>query len=1684
VDKQRPNPAPDTSPTQGTPLTTPSTAGSEKVAASLENWKRKLLDLSKRNRALNFKMSKVSTIAIVDEQPAEVFRYLYLRERAMRFKAAPESDEQAVLIENDPSSTTPTNSTVGDNETNSNARHGQLRLDDADPQPGHDQPRLDNPNPIDTPSKSQSDDTSEPSHLADEDEDDSLNLDFAPYDPSSLEQRYTDDWLQTASTPEALDKSLRRIDEQARLAIDEQGVNTLFLALGLLHYTESSESEQIFKAPLVLLPVELSRRTARSGYQVRATDDDPIVNPALVEYLKAQGISLPELPESNAMPEDYDLQALFSETAQLISDKRGWGIKTDIYLGLFSFQKFVMYKDLETHGEDFADHRLIRQLILHSGGQIAGLPSDIRSMTLDDQFPPESTFQVVDADSSQLRAIAACARNHDVVIEGPPGTGKSQTITNLIAQALAADKSVLFVAEKMAALEVVHGRLVQAGLGEACLELHSTKANKRTVMKELAMSLDASLQKFAAPTASTQRLPHVRATLSDYVKAVHTPFGVLGIAPYSACGALGRVLAAPRLQFNGPVEALSSDQLDHTVRELQDLAAASTVIGNPSEHPWRDAHKTFYSEDDLLSVEQLARDLGARLAELQKQATVVQAALHLPEIRSFADIDTVANIAEVMKRSPGAPLAVLQNDAWNRPPAEATALLERGRELERLNERVKTKFSDEVLGQDHASDIAYIEQKSQGILSLLASFDGRYRSIKKRWLSYRLPSFAGSIVDQANDMKNVDRLRSERAAFAGLDTRGRQLFGELWQGQRSDWNGIESYIRWVVEFRGLCVRHSLQSSVLELASAVQPNLSDIDALVIIDKTAREALARLGAAVGWPDRYLCEATLQEIEARAESIASNIKRGPQWAAFESTRQTAEQGTAHEMLPNAMTGQVGFRDLASAFLRAFYMKWLSLVVQQREPLARFHTLTHEERVAEFKRLDQLVLRENRAALVSQLRDRVQQRLQRPDIAAKSLPFLRKQMALQRGHAPLRRTMQQSASAIRAIKPCFMMSPLTVAQLLDGSEPTFDLIIFDEASQIPPEDAVGAIARGKQLVVVGDPKQLPPTNFFSVTGGLVNAPLSEDGTPIFEDSESILENFMGAGVGMSRLKWHYRSTHESLINFSNVSFYESDLYTFPSIETGTNRFGLQFEYVADGVYEGKGMNRVEAQRVTDAVVRFAKLQLDRQQRGESTQSLGVGTFNMRQQLAIQDELEQRRRDDPGIEPFFARNTAEPFFVKNLENIQGDERDVIFISVTYAKAQDGKLRYNFGPLNSENGWRRLNVLVTRARQCMRVYSSMRGDEINPAATASAGPGLLRTFLQYAEHGRLDSPVAKAKAETESPLERDVLAELTSRGVSVVPQVGVTGYRIDLGILDDATPGRFLCGIECDGVAYHESETARDRDRLRQQVLEARGWTIHRLWSTDWFKDRHGQIERLLSLIEEDRSRAREEAAAEQQARERVMLEGAALKSEEAEKVQMEGAERHAETIGIAEYERPRAAPYVTTPGEGRYEDRDFHTATLGDLTKAIVGVVETESPVHRIDVIARVAAMWGLRVGSRIQARIIQACDHAEGGKLIDRRDDFYWSVSCLGKCVFRSRAGTKISGDRIAPEEYQEAILAVLEQGHAFARPQLVNEVRSVFGFSRTGAVLDEAINSAISALLARGELGEGSTGVKKKG
>ncbi|MBK8003910.1 MAG: DUF559 domain-containing protein [Gemmatimonadetes bacterium] len=593
------------------------------------------------------------------------------------------------------------------------------------------------------------------------------------------------------------------------------------------------------------------------------------------------------------------------------------------------------------------------------------------------------------------------------------------------------------------------------------------------------------------------------------------------------------------------------------------------------------------------------------------------------------------------------------------------------------------------------------------------------------------------------------------------------------------------------------------------------------------------------AMRWPADYFKDQTVVDIQARLGQLSAQVERGPAWAAFVAALGGLKGTPAEPMAEAAFTGEVKSNEIGRTFRRALFALWLERVIPTDPVLHAFGAAAHEAHREAFRELDQKIQRQNRAQLLEGLRTRCSSAYGSAPNAQKQ--FLMREMAKQRAHKPLRRTLREAHEAVRALKPCFMMSPLSVAQFLPSTA-RFDLVVFDEASQLPTEDAVGAICRGRQLVVVGDPKQLPPTNFFSLQTQAGDGSIDTDGDGVLDETESVLEECIGAGLHQAYLEWHYRSAHQSLIQFSNEEFYGRRLTVFPAAAYDGPELGIKFRHDPTAVYQGSGCNPQEAARVAQAVVDHF--------RDHREESLGVGTFNLRQQSEINEALERLRRSDPSLDEFLSRDRDEPFFVKNLENIQGDERDVIFLSVGYGRTADGTFSLNFGPLNRENGKRRLNVLVSRARRRMEVFSSIQAADIDLSRVQTEGPRLLRNFLEFAATGRIQRAEVTG-GEAESPFEDEVRRMLQDNGYIADAQVGVGKYRIDIGVRVASRPGVYIAGVECDGAAYHSSPCARDRDRLRQSVLESRGWQIIRIWSTDWFKDRQGTTQRLLRQLRE-----------------------------------------------------------------------------------------------------------------------------------------------------------------------------------------------------------------------------------------
>jgi very-short-patch-repair endonuclease len=582
----------------------------------------------------------------------------------------------------------------------------------------------------------------------------------------------------------------------------------------------------------------------------------------------------------------------------------------------------------------------------------------------------------------------------------------------------------------------------------------------------------------------------------------------------------------------------------------------------------------------------------------------------------------------------------------------------------------------------------------------------------------------------------------------------------------------------------------------------------------------------------------------VQAFAEYALANLEELPRWNHFLRLRIKSKEAGLDKLTAAAESRTFAPHELGRVFRFVFYNSLARSVFAQHPELSEVTGVTQEQLRHQFAAADKESIRlySERVASIIDKRDVPYGNQSGPVRNWTEMALVMNELNKQKRHIPIRQLILRSAGALVALKPCFMMGPLSVAQYLAPGQLKFDLVVMDEASQLKPEDAIGALARGGQVVIVGDPKQLPPTNFFQRVCLDSDDEGADDDRTAVEEGESILDVASTLFQPVRRLRWHYRSRHHSLIAFSNHEFYQRDLIIFPSAYHDNPSLGVKHRFIPDGVFEN-GRNPPEAAVVVEAVLDHMREHPD--------ESLGVVTLNFEQRELVEELLDRRLRDDPAAIAYQEKMKGgqETLFVKNLENVQGDERDVIFISTTYGPDVRGNQYQRFGPINGASGHRRLNVLFTRAKNRTVVFSSLDPDRIQTTANSPWGLRALKQYLIFARTGILQQAEDSLEQPT-NDFERSVGTVLKEKGYDVVPQVGVAGFFIDLGVKHPAKAGAFLLGVECDGTSYHSGRSARDRDRLRQEILVNLGWKIHRVWSTDWFKSRDSEIKRLVRTIE------------------------------------------------------------------------------------------------------------------------------------------------------------------------------------------------------------------------------------------
>ncbi|MHB8644414.1 MAG: DUF3320 domain-containing protein [Thermomicrobiales bacterium] len=1496
--------------------------------------------------------------------------------------------------------------------------------------------------------------------LADTDAEHVAEMPTTPAPPGARLPRA--DEIVAAGEPKKIETTLYRFRLKSRSFLQEQGTNVLFVAFGILDWVESGFGDGRVLSPLLLMPVRLDRETSLAPYRLTPLDEDVILNPSLVRKMARDfGLTL-TLPDE--VEENLTLDDALNHLRGQFAAQRDWQIRAEAHLGLFSFAKYAMYADLDANREQVGSHPVVRLI----SGEETGLPEPVQDLPsaeyLDAHTKPSEIYQVVDADASQQEAIAAVKRGANLIIQGPPGTGKSQTITNIIAESIAAGKTVLFVSEKIAALKVVAKRLAEVGLSEFCLEAHSQDANKAIIIKDLEHTLRADRPQAAEDGAlDLERLAALRGDLNAFAHALHDRENPLGISAFHAHGEIARRKDAPIISFILPdSRALTQQRLAGLIESVRRLERSGAILLAVDTHPWHGATVPVFTpqiqnelRDQLNRLTAAADDLAGVQADLYARYGIVYA--HSLDAAAWMR-EMLAILAEMQTLN----LAPRELQASWFEPQHYAALMPLAVEAARRQETARA---------GRATILARFNEAIFGLVTdaFVARFTGPYTA----WTRIFSASYRHDIQMLREIQHTQGPLRYHDALAAVLLVRDIQSaeqwllanaeacapFGPRFTGLTTDWGAITGALQWT----GRVQHHFggapppmfvdvVRSGIATLQSERERLDSDINEVQAMFDALRPSFEPTAYRIGGLPMEQVEQMWVATWARGKS--ETLAQLEDWIDYREAREEAMVQGLGPFVEGLLRTHVPPAIWQDIFLRQVYTLWLTSRYTNAPALARFRGQAHEETIAEFQRLDAWQLQAASRRVATRLIAKRPANAINPPPRSEPAILLREASKRKR-FRPLRKLFADLPNLLPALKPCMLMSPLSVAQFLGESAMNFDLVVFDEASQILPSDAIGAISRGQQIVVVGDNKQLPPTNFFLTA--LQTASESDD-DEFAESPESILDACAGAGMAQKRLRWHYRSRHEDLIAFSNHHFYDDDLVTFPAPDASVR--AVEFVHVPDGVYDRSGnrSNRIEARRVVELIVAHARAKPD--------QSLGVIAFSEAQMTTIQIELDARKRSDPTLEPLLREDGPEGFFIKNLEQVQGDERDVIFFSVGYGFDLAGKIIMNFGPLNREGGERRLNVAVTRARDHVKVIASIQPHDIDRSRTNAKGVHLLRAYLEFAERGpiALLGEVTAEGGEPESPFEAAVVLALQVHGLSVVSQVGVGGFRIDIGIKDEALD-RYLLGIECDGATYHSSKTARDRDRLRQQVLENLGWRIHRIWSTDWVKDPDREMAKVLAALEEARKNLTREGSigdAPQIPPPFVTRRDTFVPPAATESNQPAPAPVLLSRIG---------QPYVPAvlPWQGGRDS--FERKSPLELVPLVEQCVKIEGPVHQDRVMRAIATSFGIaRVGSQVRARILAAIDDAIKRGTIERWEPFLWTSSMADPPV-REHGGRTIQ--EIPPDEIIECISVFLRIAFSIGRDDLIAGVAREFGYDRTGNHVAGGIRSMIEWMLTEGYL-----------
>lgn len=1436
-------------------------------------------------------------------------------------------------------------------------------------------------------------------------------------------------WL-CSEDEETVEKKIYAFYLKAKENFQELGIGTCFVSLGMLKYKDSDDSKISLEAPIFLYPIEVERSGTTSKeyhrFEIDSNSGELQLNPALKEKLfHDYGIELKEL--ENQSPSEYMLSLKKS-----IAGMKDWSITEEIYADIFNYSKFIMYEDLNANKKIVEESPLIKAYV---GDRTALLdePTDLQR----DVFDDTTSVDVLPADSSQKRAIELAKAGVTFVLQGPPGTGKSQTIVNIISALIEQNKKILFVSQKMEALKVVQKRLDEVGLGRYCLNLHRFKGNKNEVVKQLMKELQTSpIIPTSIKREDTSQYLKSQKEINEFYEFLCKKHALWNISVYDIRGELAKLNSIEFLDIPLPTTiSLNQKYFSAVLNKVERFDSVFSNLGNITEnvyYSYKNNNTTLLVNRFKVSLNQLndkIEEIVKFLSTLKNEAGV--------ELKLMGDIKIMAELQDEIKSVViDKDLNYLISQDFEEYVKIINELFVLNKERKDIKENITKDVKDSFLDKfvDHNIEKNFRES------SFISRFLKEYKESKKE-----LENYAKRKLNHAqwlylfDEKKNYEKLNKKIDELIMSNKRKCEVIGKC-----QDLGHIVSISKYCERLSKL-FEISGKLSRQKGYALIQSILSGKNKGSIFE----ELFSSVKEVEGFFESPFLTSTneLVKLNEKTDSLNKNLKYLNEVLSFKEDFLSLDEEIRKFILKYFEKNISS--EFSKSFLKSYYIQVLDEILKNN------NKNSPKNLIEKFRNNDLKVRDVYRYEVMSVMEDR-KPKDNYSSYGSNEVSILKRENEKKRKLKPTRDLLEQIPNLAFALKPCFMMSPLTVSQYINSKSNHFDVVIFDEASQIMPEDAVPCLIRAKQAIIMGDTQQLPPTSFF----------LSQEDEDAEEEIED-LPSFLSEATTKFRTKtldWHYRSKNENLISFSNKFFYDNRLITFPNPKENDSS-GLDFILVKKGVYDrGKSRkNVIEANHVLKTYNELKKQY--------PKKSIGIIAFSIAQGKAIEESF--KFAGVPFEEPTSSNIDIdnEYLFIKNIETVQGDERDIIIISVGYGKDSTGKLSYNFGPLNKEGGYKRLNVSITRSRFKTVVLSSILPEELDEDKINVDGVKHLKNYLDFAKNKNINNFIEKKEGlQFDSSFEEAVHDELKREGFNLSCQVGSSGYRVDLAIKHPKKVGEYILGVECDGAQYHSSKYARDRDKVRQKVLEDLGWKIIRIWSDDWLNNKEYEIERIKNRIKEilnGKSNSTKE----------VDNQFSAI--EEKESFKEIDLKKKFKKYQITEL--PKSRLKIEFDNYGSLNDYNVETK----IEEKIIKTLETEGPIEKELLFKRVLNSFGIqKIGTRIRALLEETLSNLkEENKL-----EIYQRTVTLNP--IKSYSEVRVSNEKERPftlipkEEIAGAVIDILNNTFSITRGALTTDIaRGIYHNNRMGDKIKKKIDEAINYLIKKNLIEDENGKIKLK-